>query len=277
MRVAVLISGRGSNMTALINAAKTPSYPAEIALSSPTAPMPPACRTHKPPGPRPQSSIIPHTAATANASSARCRRRSIDTQSTNLVCLPFMRLLTTWFVGRWTGGCSMSIRRFAFKGLDTHRRALAAGVKIHGASVHFVGAQADCGPIVAQGAVAVHEDDDAETLRRAGARGRASYLSDGARYGRRGPRTFDRGAMRHRWRRCDPAGLDRSGNRARRVLFARSDGSGSLTGSPDGWPCGRHSQLSLAATEFDDDHAYTFGPAFGLPDSSPFVPRPKCF
>ena len=52
----------------------------------------------------------------------------------------------------------------AFKGLDTHRRALCAGVKIHGASVHFVAAEMDSGPILAQGAVAVHEDDDALTL-----------------------------------------------------------------------------------------------------------------
>jgi phosphoribosylglycinamide formyltransferase-1 len=77
-----------------------------------------------------------------------------------------MRLLTTWFVRRWDGRM-LNIHPAllpAFKGLDTHRRALAAGVKIHGASVHFVAAEVDCGPIVAQGAVAVHENDDPDSL-----------------------------------------------------------------------------------------------------------------
>ena len=77
-----------------------------------------------------------------------------------------MRLLTPWFVGRWQERM-LNVHPAllpAFKGLDTHRRALCAGVKIHGASVHFVVAEMDSGPIVAQGALAVREDDDADTL-----------------------------------------------------------------------------------------------------------------
>src|SRR5207302_8996168 len=84
-----------------------------------------------------------------------------------LVCLTgFMRLLTPWFVSRWDGRL-LNIHPAllpAFKVLDPHRRSLAAGVKIHGASVHFVVAEMDSGPIIVQGAVPVREDDDGETL-----------------------------------------------------------------------------------------------------------------
>ena len=77
-----------------------------------------------------------------------------------------MRILTPWLVGRW-GWRMLNIHPAllpAFKGLDTHARALAAGVKIHGASVHFVVPEMDSGPIIAQGAVPVHDDDDEHTL-----------------------------------------------------------------------------------------------------------------
>jgi phosphoribosylglycinamide formyltransferase-1 len=165
-RVAVLISGRGSNMTALIDRAKKPSYPAKIALVLSN---------------RPDAAGLSH-AGTAGITTAitdyaaygsdresfeRAMQQVLEQHDIDLVCLAgFMRLLTTWFVGRWEGKM-LNIHPAllpAFKGLDTHRRALAAGVKIHGASVHFVSADMDSGPIVAQGAVAVHEDDNAETL-----------------------------------------------------------------------------------------------------------------
>ena len=85
----------------------------------------------------------------------------------DLVCLAgFMRLLTPWFVGRWDGRL-LNIHPAllpAFKGLDTHTRALDAGVKIHGASVHFVVPETDSGPIIAQGAVPVRDDDTPATL-----------------------------------------------------------------------------------------------------------------
>jgi phosphoribosylglycinamide formyltransferase-1 len=77
-----------------------------------------------------------------------------------------MRLLTPWFVDRWQGRL-INIHPAllpAFKGLDTHQRALAAGVKIHGASVHFVVPDMDAGPIIAQGAVEVRDDDTDATL-----------------------------------------------------------------------------------------------------------------
>ena len=101
-----------------------------------------------------------------------------------------MRLLTPWFVERWQGRM-LNIHPAllpAFKGLDTHERALAAGVKIHGATVHFVVPEMDSGPIIVQGAVPVRDDDTADDARRARARGRASHLSAGAAAGRGRPR-----------------------------------------------------------------------------------------
>ena len=156
-RVAVLISGRGSNMVALIEAAKDPDYPAEIALVLSNRPdarraRRARARRHRDRGRRP-----PPSARTARRSSARCRPSS-TAHAIELVCLAgFMRLLTPWFVGRWQGRM-LNIHPAllpAFKGLDTHARALAAGVEDHGATVHFVVPEMDSGPIIAQGAVPV--------------------------------------------------------------------------------------------------------------------------
>ena len=85
----------------------------------------------------------------------------------DLVCLAgFMRLLTPWFVGQWQGRM-LNIHPAllpAFKGLHTHERALADGVKIHGATVHFVSAEIDSGPIILQAEVPVIDGDTPETL-----------------------------------------------------------------------------------------------------------------
>jgi phosphoribosylglycinamide formyltransferase-1 len=165
-RVAVLISGRGSNMMALINAARTPSYPAEIALVLSNRPDAAGLSNAQAAGT--MTAVIDHAAYGRDRERfERAMQEMLDQYEIDLICLAgFMRLLTSWFVGRWDGRM-LNIHPAllpAFKGLDTHRRALSAGVKIHGASVHFVAAEMDSGPIVAQGAVAVHEDDDAETL-----------------------------------------------------------------------------------------------------------------
>jgi phosphoribosylglycinamide formyltransferase-1 len=165
-RVAVLISGRGSNMMALIEAAKKPSYPAEIALV--LSNRPDAAGLSRAQAAGIASAIIDHAAYGRDRECfERAMQKVLDQYGIDLVCLAgFMRLLTTWFVARWEERM-LNIHPAllpAFKGLDTHRRALSAGVKIHGASVHFVAAEMDSGPIIAQGAVAVREDDDAETL-----------------------------------------------------------------------------------------------------------------
>jgi phosphoribosylglycinamide formyltransferase-1 len=165
-RVAVLISGRGSNMSALIDAAKANDYPAEIALVLSNRPGAAGLATARAAGIT--TAVVDHAAFGKDRERFE---RAIDAELAahriELVCLAgFMRILTPWLVGRW-GWRMLNIHPAllpAFKGLDTHARALAAGVKIHGASVHFVVPEMDSGPIVAQGAVPVHDDDDEHAL-----------------------------------------------------------------------------------------------------------------
>src|SRR6516165_5574971 len=165
-RVAVLISGRGSNLLALIEAAKQRSYPAEISLVLSNRAEAAGLSHARSAGI--ETAIIDHTVhGTDRQAFEEAMQKRLVERDIELVCLAgFMRLLTPWFVGQWQERL-LNVHPAllpAFKGLDTHRRALAAGVKIHGASVHFVVPEMDSGPILAQGAVAVHEDDNEETL-----------------------------------------------------------------------------------------------------------------
>jgi phosphoribosylglycinamide formyltransferase-1 len=165
-RVAVLISGRGSNMMALIEAAKAQDYPAEIALVVSNRPEALGLARARAAGI--PAAVIDHTAfgkdreAFERALDAKLQESRIE-----LVCLAgFMRLLTPWFVNRWSGRM-LNIHPALlpqFKGLDTHRRALEAGVKEHGATVHFVSVEMDDGPIIAQQAVPVLAGDTEATL-----------------------------------------------------------------------------------------------------------------
>ena len=165
-RVAILISGRGSNMTALIEAAKAKDYPAEIALvvsNRPDAAGLDHARSSGIP-----TAVIDHTKFGGGRETfEHALDRQLREQRIDLVCLAgFMRLLTPWFVNRWSGRM-LNIHPSLlpqFKGLHTHRRALEAGVKRHGATVHFVVAEMDAGPIVMQDSVAVHENDTEEAL-----------------------------------------------------------------------------------------------------------------
>ena len=165
-RVAVLISGRGSNMTALIEAAAAKDYPAEIALvisnradaagltRAREAGITTAVIDHRPFG--------DNREAFEHALDDELRKQHIE-----IICLAgFMRLLTPWFITRWRGRI-LNIHPALlpdFKGLHTHRRALQAGVKRHGATVHFVVEETDAGPIICQQSVPVLEDDTEETL-----------------------------------------------------------------------------------------------------------------
>src|SRR5208282_4212448 len=165
-RVAVLISGRGSNMTALIEAAKAKDYPAEIVLVASNRPEAAGLARARAEGVA--TAVVDHTPF---GEEREAFERALDAQLAahriDLVCLAgFMRLLTPWFVRRWTGRM-LNIHPALlpqFKGLHTHRRALEAGVKRHGATVHFVVPEADAGPIVAQDWVAVSKDDTEATL-----------------------------------------------------------------------------------------------------------------
>lgn len=164
-RVGVLISGRGSNMAALVEAAKAPDYPAKIALVLANVPGASglafaaangiACET------------IDHRRFSERATfdaelDASLRRHGIE-----FVCLAgFMRLLTAGFVDAWRDRM-VNIHPSllpAFPGLDTHKRALAEGVKLAGCTVHYVRAKMDTGPAIAQAAVPVLPDDSEESL-----------------------------------------------------------------------------------------------------------------
>jgi phosphoribosylglycinamide formyltransferase-1 len=165
-RVAVLISGRGSNMAALIEAAKAKDYPAEIALVVSNRPDAGGLATARAAGIA--TEIVDHTQyGKDRAAFERALQAVLEKHRIEIVCLAgFMRLLTPWFVGQWQGRM-LNIHPAllpAFKGLDTHKRALEAGAKVHGATVHFVVPEMDSGPIVAQGAVAVRPDDDEASL-----------------------------------------------------------------------------------------------------------------
>jgi len=165
-RVGVLISGRGSNMVALIEAAKAPAFAAEIALVLANRPDAAGLAHARAAGIA--AAVVDHTAHGKDREAfERAIQTVLESNRIDLVCLAgFMRLLTPWFVGRWDGRL-LNIHPAllpAFKGLDTHARALAAGVKIHGASVHFVVPEMDSGPIIAQGAVPVRDDDTPATL-----------------------------------------------------------------------------------------------------------------
>ncbi len=165
-RVAILISGRGSNMAALIEAAQNPDYPAEIVLVVSNRPDAGGLATARAAGI--ETAVVDHTAYGKDRVAFEAALQAVLTQhDIAFVCLAgFMRLLTADFVTQWQGRM-LNIHPAllpAFKGLDTHTRALEAGVKIHGATVHFVVPEMDSGPIVAQGAVPVHDDDSEAAL-----------------------------------------------------------------------------------------------------------------
>jgi phosphoribosylglycinamide formyltransferase-1 len=165
-RVAVLISGRGSNMAALIEAAKANDYPAEIALVLSNKPDAAGLATARVAGIA--TEVVDHTKfGKERAAFERALQAVLEKHQIEIVCLAgFMRLLTPWFVGHWQNRM-LNIHPAllpAFKGLDTHRRALEAGAKVHGATVHFVVPEMDSGPIIAQGAVAVHPTDNEASL-----------------------------------------------------------------------------------------------------------------
>jgi phosphoribosylglycinamide formyltransferase 1 len=165
-RVAILASGRGSNMAALIAAAAAPSYPAEIALvlsnrpnagalsAAQDAGIAAVCIDHRPFG--------RDRGAHEAAMHAELLRHGIQT-----ICLAgYMRLLTPFLVDAWAGRM-LNIHPSllpAFPGLHTHARALAAGVALHGCTVHLVTAVMDDGPILAQAAIPVLPGDDPDSL-----------------------------------------------------------------------------------------------------------------
>ena len=165
-KTAILISGRGSNMGALISAAMAPDYPAEIALVLSNRPdakgLERAAEFGIP------TAVVDHTEFSGDR---QAFERQVDSvlkaHKIEVVALAgFMRILTPFLVNAWSNRM-INIHPAllpSFKGLATHERALEEGVKLHGATVHFVSAEMDDGPIIIQGAVPVLDRDTPDTL-----------------------------------------------------------------------------------------------------------------
>jgi phosphoribosylglycinamide formyltransferase-1 len=164
-RVAILISGRGSNMRARVEAARAPDYPAEIVLVASNRPEAAGvgwARDHGIP-----THVVDHIAHASREAFEAQLEEALAAARSDLVCLAgFMRLLSTRMVDTWRDRM-LNIHPSllpAFRGLHTHERALAAGVKIAGCTVHLVRPEVDAGPIIAQAAVPVLETDTPDTL-----------------------------------------------------------------------------------------------------------------
>ncbi len=167
IRTAILISGRGSNMHALIDAGRDPDYPAEIALVLSNRPDALGLTTARDAGIA--VAAVDHKIYAGREDFERAMQAMLDIHRIGLVCMAgFMRLVTPWFISQWQGRM-LNIHPAllpAYRGLDTHARALADGVKIHGCTVHFVVPAMDEGPILAQAAVPVLDSDTPESLAR---------------------------------------------------------------------------------------------------------------
>lgn len=165
LALGVLISGRGSNLQALIDACADPAFPARIAVvlsnRADAGGLERAAAAGIP------TAVVPHRDHPDREGFERAVDRVLRDAGVGLVCLAgFMRVLTPWFVNAWADRL-INIHPSllpAFPGLDTHRRAIEAGVRFHGCTVHFVRADVDSGPIVVQAAVPVLQDDDETRL-----------------------------------------------------------------------------------------------------------------
>ncbi|MDQ4135891.1 MAG: phosphoribosylglycinamide formyltransferase [Pseudomonadota bacterium] len=163
--IAILISGRGSNMVSLIEAARAPDFPAEIRLVLSNRPDAGGLARAAEAGI--ETVGIDHRSYPDRESFDRAVDASLRERGIDLVCLAgFMRVLTPGFVEAWSGrmiNIHPSLLPL-FRGTHTHERALEAGVLVHGCTVHFVVPELDAGPIVAQAAVPVVPGDTAESL-----------------------------------------------------------------------------------------------------------------
>ena len=167
LKLAVLISGGGTNLQALIDACGEAGYPARISLVISNREEAGGLARAKKAGI--PTLVIRHTEFAERDAFDGALTAALQEADVNLICLAgFMRVLGHGFVDHWRDRL-INIHPAllpAFKGLDTHKRALQAGVRIAGCTVHFVRAEVDVGPIIAQAAVAVLPGDDEESLGR---------------------------------------------------------------------------------------------------------------
>lgn len=164
-KVGVLVSGRGSNLQALLDACADPTFPAEIVLVISNVPGVLALERAEKVGVA--TTVIPHRDYPSREAFDAAMDLVLRAAGIEIICLAgFMRLLSSGFVAGWHGAM-LNIHPSllpSFKGLHTHRQALEAGVKLHGCTVHLVTPDLDDGPILAQAAVPVLDDDDEASL-----------------------------------------------------------------------------------------------------------------
>jgi phosphoribosylglycinamide formyltransferase 1 len=164
-RIGILISGRGSNMVALIEAAYAKDYPAEIVLAVSNRPDAKGIEFAKSKGIA--TAIVDHKKFASREAFEAALQHELTAAKIEILCLAgFMRVLTNGFVKSWQGRM-LNVHPSllpAFKGTHTHKRALEAGVKTHGATVHFVVPELDSGPVVMQAEVPVLPGDNEEKL-----------------------------------------------------------------------------------------------------------------
>jgi len=165
VRTAVLISGRGSNLSTLIEAARAPDYPAEIALVFSNREDAQGLAVARDAGV--PTKIISHKLFASREKFDAALDAALRAANIALICeAGFMRIHSEWFVKRWEGRM-LNIHPSllpAFPGIRVHQQALDAGVKESGCTVHFIVPELDSGPIIAQAAVPVLPGDTAETL-----------------------------------------------------------------------------------------------------------------
>jgi phosphoribosylglycinamide formyltransferase 1 len=165
VRTAILISGRGSNMMALVEAARTPEYPAAIVCvisnRADAAGLAFAARHGI------ATRVVDHKAHASREAFEQALEAELLSRHVELIaCAGFMRILSPAFTDRWRG-CLLNIHPSllpAYRGLHTHERALADGARLHGCTVHHVSAELDAGEIIQQAEVPVLADDTADSL-----------------------------------------------------------------------------------------------------------------
>ena len=165
LRVGILISGRGSNMVSLVEAAQAPGFPAEIVLVLSNRPEAGGLARAEAAGI--PTRVVDHKSFADRPSFDAALHAELIAAGVELVCLAgFMRIFSDGFVETWAGrmiNIHPSLLPL-FRGTHTHAQALAAGVRLHGCTVHYVVPELDAGPIIAQAAVPVLPGDDPDTL-----------------------------------------------------------------------------------------------------------------
>ncbi len=164
-KIAILISGRGSNMVSLLKLRNEPDFAGDFVLVLSNKADAGGLASAQQAGIK--TAVIDHKGYADRAAFDRAMNDLLKAHNIELVVLAgFMRILSDWFVGEWQGkliNIHPSLLPL-FRGTDTHRRALEEGVRVHGCTVHFVVPELDAGPIIAQGVVPVLPSDDEDAL-----------------------------------------------------------------------------------------------------------------